>query len=407
MKKVALLLVLLLIGVLLAGSVAACAKPAPAPAPKPGPTPAPAPAPSPAPAPAPAPAPTPTSAPIPAMQFVYSTYTSDKEFGTLVFDAFEQRILKRTGGKITFKKYFSGTMGGATEILPSCGKGSIDLGLFYTGSYPGVMKLADIGSVPYLGEKADARARAYVEVYQQFPEMQDEFTAQKVRLLIPTVSVPSLVVSKERRIDTLTDFKGLKTRVSSITQATVISAWGAVPVNMNYGDIYDSLSKGVIDAAYGLPPWSISGVALQEISKYIVDPGAGGVGLLPIIMNLDKYNSLPQSVRQIFDEEANNVIREDEIRIATESIMASWVAVAKSNAQMYRLSDQVVTQLSQLAADAAHNRWLDEIVKQNIPREKAQGVMTALLMKVQKYEGESKMASLADIFAQAKKSVGK
>lgn len=95
------------------------------------------------------------------------------------------------------------------------------------------------------------------------------------------------------------DFSGMKFRVSPV-YVELVKALGGTPVVMKPGEIYTALERGVVDG-YG---WSYGGIAdfgWQEITKYAVDHGFYSANLA-ILVNADKWNELPQDVRDELEQ---------------------------------------------------------------------------------------------------------
>ena len=81
--------------------------------------------------------------------------------------------------------------------------------------------------------------------------MQKEYG--EIQPLVLYTSSPNLLVSNKREVKTLDDFKGVKFRVLGGPPTEMAKALGAVPTLIPMPDVYQSLDKGVVDAAAA--PW--------------------------------------------------------------------------------------------------------------------------------------------------------
>jgi len=75
-----------------------------------------------------------------------------------------------------------------------------------------------------------------------------------------------------------------------------IEALGAIAVGMPMNDAYEALSKGVVDGNIG-PPEVLKGWKQADVIKYIAVLPPVYNSLQTIVMNLDKWNSLPKDIQ--------------------------------------------------------------------------------------------------------------
>jgi TRAP-type C4-dicarboxylate transport system substrate-binding protein len=111
---------------------------------------------------------------------------------------------------------------------------------------------------------------------------------------------PGLLHTKDP-VRTLEDLKGLKIRATG-TSAKIASALGAAPVAMPMGDSYDALSRGVTQGIL-CPTESLQGWKLGEVIKYSTqDYGAAYSITFFVVMNKDKWNSLPADAQRTIEQ---------------------------------------------------------------------------------------------------------
>ncbi len=364
-----------------------CAKPAPAP------TPAPAPAPTPAPAPAPSPQVS-TSGPS-TFKLKFTTNFGEKHDLSVASKLFMDEVTKRTDGQVTFRSYFGGALGGAKEVLHYAKDGIVDFCSFLPAYYPGEFNLAQVTGVPYTGYETDARQKTIIQLLEEIPELEEEFSAVNVKVLFPATANANALVAKER-IDTVDDLKGLKIRGAGY-ELVAMEYWGATPVAISFGEISDSLSRGVIDAALGMPPQTFVTIGAHETCEYFVDPGYGSTGCLYSVMNLDSYNDLPPDIRKVFDEVGEMVagkymdIRMAGIRKAIPKILAA-------GGEIYALSDETQTQLEALAKEATFERWVSDRVEDGASEDLARKTLARFMELVEEYRPESTFKEMVEMY---------
>src|SRR5699024_588134 len=99
-----------------------------------------------------------------------------------------------------------------------------------------------------------------------------------------------------KKVETIEDFKGLKLRATPAYHP-IYNALGVDVINMEGGEIYNGLERGLIDGT-GWAEYSITDIGVQEVIKYQIQPNYYKLDT-SIIMNLDSWNELPEDVQEI------------------------------------------------------------------------------------------------------------
>jgi TRAP-type C4-dicarboxylate transport system substrate-binding protein len=122
----------------------------------------------------------------------------------------------------------------------------------------------------------------------------------KVKIMYLHAHGPPMLHSKVK-IEKLEDMHGLKVRSYGFN-AAMVKALGAIPVSMGQEEVYEALSKGVVDATFS-PIEVLKGWKQAEVIDYSIDiEGVAYSTAMYVMMNLDKWNSLPKDVQQIIEE---------------------------------------------------------------------------------------------------------
>jgi len=140
-------------------------------------------------------------------------------------------------------------------------------------------------------------------------------------------------------INSTADFQGVPLRISPLYRSLAL-ALGIVPVTMPHAEIYTALERGLVDGL-GAGNIGIYEQGHHEFVRYIVEPGFYGNDQC-IIMNLDKWESLPEDVQDILTEAAKQTERatyESVTELASEErrklLDAGLQAVTLSDADVY------------------------------------------------------------------------
>lgn len=265
---------------------------------------APAPSPTPSPAPAPAPAPSPAPAPAETIELRYSYQTPPAASTTRdAHSPWSRMIEEATNGRIKVTEYPAQSLAKAAETVEAVRGGVADIGWQTFGTFPGVFPLHSVNTLPFLnlpggtvnGQKYSAgkiNSHIYQELHESIPEMQKEFDGLK--LLFVYASEPYHLISKEP-VKNMGDLNGMKIRELGGYGSEMWKLLGAAPSFIPGPGIYEAAEKGVVDGA-GMA-WALnSSFKLYEVFDYWTDTTTNLAGFF-LIMNLDKWNSLPKDVQ--------------------------------------------------------------------------------------------------------------
>jgi TRAP-type transport system periplasmic protein len=212
---------------------------------------------------------------------------------------FAKEIEKRTNGKVQITAFPGGTLTKAPMVYDGVVKGISDLGnscFAYTrGRFP-VMEVVDLP----MGYASGAVA---TKVANDFAKSANLKELQDVKVLYVHAHGPGLLHTK-KPVRTLEDLKGMKIRATGLS-AKVVEALGAVPVAMDQPQAYEALQKGVVEGTIS-PIEVLKGWKQGEVIKYTTDcSGVGYTTAMFVVMNKDKWNALPDDVKKVFDDTAN------------------------------------------------------------------------------------------------------
>ena len=231
------------------------------------------------------------------IKLTYSNFFPPTHIQSKLAEAWCKEVEKRTNGQV-FVQYFPGqTLTKAAQCYDGVVTGLSDIGmscLAYTrGRFP-VMSAVDL---PFGYTSGKIATKIANEVYQKF--MPKELMDTRVMYL--HAHGPGLLHTRDKPVRTLEDMKGLRIRATG-TSALVAKALGATPVPMPMPETYQSLQKGVVDGS--LYPWEANkGWKLGEVTKYCTaDFSAAYTTTFFVVMNKDKWNSIPARFQRIIEE---------------------------------------------------------------------------------------------------------
>ena len=225
----------------------------------------------------------------------YSIFFPAPHKNTVLATEWAQEIEKRTNGAVKITMFPGGTLTPADKCYDGVVKGISDIGFSVLAYTRGKFPLTEVSDLP-LGIKSGVVAtRVINEYYKKFKP--NEFDEVKVMYLHG--HGPGILHTK-KPVNTLDDLKGMKIRCTGMA-AKIVTALGGVPVAMPMGETYDALSRGVVDGSMA-PQESLQGWKWGEVVKYTIENfGSSYSTGFFVVMNKDKWNSLPPDIQKVIE----------------------------------------------------------------------------------------------------------
>lgn len=246
-----------------------------------------------------------------------------------VIEPLAEGVSADTGGALTVRAYPGGELGkGPLEQYVRVVQGVADIvwGLpGYTSSqFPKTM-IAEMPGVIPDGEPG------YPALWAAMDMIKGEFPATKPLAL--WTSEPNIFIMKDKDIRSPEDLKGLKMRVAGATSAAMIEAFGATPVQMPAGEIYNALQTGLIDGVV-TGASAVTDFKLSEVAKsYTVGAPLGRLTFY-VVMNQAKFDSLTPEMQAAIDAHSGEALSKSAEdawnRVANETIAGLQADPAKT-----------------------------------------------------------------------------
>ncbi|HNS48311.1 MAG TPA: TRAP transporter substrate-binding protein [bacterium] len=230
------------------------------------------------------------------VNLTYSIFFPAPHRNTVLATEWAKEIEKRTGGRVKITIYPGGTLTPSDKCYDGVEKGISDLGMSAFAYTRGRFPLTEVIDLP-LGYKSGLQATRLINAYYR------KFTPKeldKVKVMYLHAHGPGLLHTKTpvRRME---DLKGMKIRCTGLA-AKIVEELGGTPVAMPMGDTYDALSRGTVNGSMG-PQESLQGWKWGEVVKYTTESyGAAYTTGFFVVMNLNRWNSLPPDVRKIIEK---------------------------------------------------------------------------------------------------------
>ena len=231
-----------------------------------------------------------TAAPI---KLNYANFPPAPTFPCVQMERWKKEVEKRTGGKVAIKTFPGSTLLGAKNMMDGVIAGQADIGCLCMAYQPGRFLVTNATALPVGFPNATVASLALWDLYKKYKPK----AFAKVKALTMFTCAPANIYAK-KPVRNLEDLKGLELRASGgVAQA--LKALGATPVGMPQSETPEALQKGVVKGAASSLE-TLMDFKYAEICKYVTIFN-GPVYPFAVVMNMDKWNSLPKDVQRVMD----------------------------------------------------------------------------------------------------------
>ena len=202
-------------------------------------------------------------------------------------------IEKATDGRVTAKiKYKLGSPPAQFDLIQD---GVADITWIFHGYNPGRFVVTKLIELPGYTGNAEAASVAYWKAHEKFLAKANEHKGVK---LIALMTHGPGVLHSNKLVTKLADIKGMKLRLGGGVSGDVGTALGATGIRVPAPKVYETLASKAADGVM-MPMEGRKGFKLTEVAKNVYQvPGGFYRGSFAIIMNSDKFNSLPEADRK-------------------------------------------------------------------------------------------------------------
>lgn len=210
-------------------------------------------------------------------------------------------VEKRTEGRVKFQHFYASSLVKSPQVFDSVKMGIADSAYcaisFTTGKVPDFAVLELQAAVP--NDK-------WVQVYKEIePTMGKIFAQHSIKYLWAPYIGRQSFVCKKRFLGTPEDYKGLKIRTAGRWITKTVETWGASPVFLDVGELYEALQRGTVDGANSVA-FMDGSLKLYEVAPYISYYSYLCSNLLFVGINMNKWNSISPQDQKIMLDSVND-----------------------------------------------------------------------------------------------------
>ena len=211
---------------------------------------------------------------------------------------FRKLLDERSKGRVKVEVFPAAQLGSEIAMLEGVRLGSIDVTAAHVANASAVVPELALFSVSYLFKDRDHYERVVND--PKFRERIDALVASKnlgVKVIGYYAAGVRNVYTRRGSVATPDDLKGTKIRVmNNPVEAKIWSTLGAIPTPMNFGEVYQSLQSGVLDAAENAPSVIESNRHYEAAKTIVLTEHQRSIALF--LMNERKFNGLPADLKE-------------------------------------------------------------------------------------------------------------
>jgi TRAP-type C4-dicarboxylate transport system substrate-binding protein len=209
----------------------------------------------------------------------------------------------KTSGRVKVEIYNgSSPIGDVTKQATQVRDGMIDIALGLRGAEGDRFPRSSVIELPFVVHDAQSGSRALWKLYKD-GVFGAEYQDYKVLALF--VHNPGLIHTATRPITSPADLKGVRLRAPNRTVAVALESIGAEPAILQVNDVMPAVRDGRIDGI--VTNWGNPLPGFNDAMKFHTDI-AFYTSVFFVVMNKDKFASLPPDIRAAIDELSNEAL---------------------------------------------------------------------------------------------------
>ncbi len=227
------------------------------------------------------------------IKLTYANFPPATTFPCVQMEEWKKEVEKRTAGKVAIQTFPGSTLLNPKNMFEGVISGTADIGCLAMSYQPGRFPVSEAIDQPVGFSSAKAASLALYDLIEKYNPK--EFEQVKI---ITLFTCPPANIMTIKPVKSLKDLKGLELRVGG-TQADIIKNLGGIPVAMPQSDTPEALQKGTVKGHVS------SMEVLKDFNYAAYTANATIVNLwvvtFAVVMNKDKWNSLPADVKEKID----------------------------------------------------------------------------------------------------------
>ncbi|WP_233269362.1 TRAP transporter substrate-binding protein [Alteribacillus sp. YIM 98480] len=298
-----------------------------------------------------------------AQEFDFShMFPSNHVMETEVVQEFKALTEDATNSEVQIISYPGAQLAEPDAQYETAATGVADMGFSVHSYTPGQFPLTSVMELPFMSETGVEGSQILWELYEEFPELQDEY--EDTVPLWTATSEPGQIFTVGKQVKSVEDLEGMRIRSPSPEVNRWLEEMGATPVSMSMNETYEALERGVVDGTVG-PFHTLLDYSLHEVIDYVT-VGNFYMTTFFAVMNQSSWDSISEenqsAMEDINGEHMSQVVGETMDKRAEEAAQAA----EEAGAEFYELSDEENEEWSEYLQPAI-DAWIEDKEEKGLP----------------------------------------
>lgn len=288
-------------------------------------------------------------------------------------------IEERTNGRVKVHNFFSESLLKYMETYRGVSSNITDISLYVSLPIHEVNRILGMGFTGLPGMLKSSKI--FEEMLEKYPQFNEEFERNGVKWIAIRSMPPTQLHLVKDPVKFPEDMKGMRV-IGTPYMADSYKKVGASVLQLGPPDWYSSLERGVAQAH--MVHWAAAyDFKIQELFKYHTQFGEGAGGATPIgfVVNIKKWNSLPEDVRKVI-KDVYDWVNEESLKYDVDLIQrAKEEAEADGHTITWLTPEEVQVWLDW--AKPSNDKLLEQIASKGWP---AHDIYDGMQQLIQKYK---------------------
>jgi TRAP-type C4-dicarboxylate transport system substrate-binding protein len=208
-------------------------------------------------------------------------------------------LAKRSNGEVKVEFFWSQSLVKGKETLKAVGSGLAEAGSILGIYTPADLPIWNLANAPFGPGDPWVGMHTWYELRKVLPELREETASKNVLILSNFTTGPVDILSR-KPIRSAADVAGMKVRTTG-GWTQLMEALGATTVNIGFGELYQALDRGTVDATINYIPF-VKSYKHFEVAGHVTEVQMGQVlGYGPGI-NLKLFDGMPADIKKVLTE---------------------------------------------------------------------------------------------------------
>lgn len=212
-----------------------------------------------------------------------------------------KKIMEEADPEFELNIVYGNALSPAKQNLDGIKIGAFEAAFVFAGYHPGKLPMSMVLELPFLLPIDHKKKNAVENEIKAHPIIRDELRKRWNAMFFLNAFLPPYELMGNKRIATVADFDGVKTRLSG-PNAEILKMFGAIPTMVPAPEAYEAVDRGMIDM-FGLPyTYALGAYRVYEVSKYTTEGLSMGGGSIFFVMSVDAHNDLSPKLKNMLPE---------------------------------------------------------------------------------------------------------